>query len=227
MKSPKDPGNYSLEVRLSGHKTEHKKVSINPGRKAVVSFYLDPKISRARLFVTTSPLDCRIRILNINPVFHNGIELEKGKYKLEVSKQGYETKIQWVDIVSSQGIDLYVELEKNAVSSQSTGTADPGQTWTDPVTGMEFVWVEAGCYQMGSNSGGADEKPIHEVCVDGFWMGQYEVTQGQWKKIIGSNRVSRGGSWGSDPGDLRCARRGRGNPGNASDFLGFRLIRTD
>ena len=60
-----------LEKALKCAKTEHKKVSINPGRKAVVSFYLDPKISRARLFVTTSPLDCRIRILNINPVFHN------------------------------------------------------------------------------------------------------------------------------------------------------------
>jgi formylglycine-generating enzyme required for sulfatase activity len=28
--------------------------------------------------------------------------------------------------------------------------ADSGQkTWTDPVTGMEFVWVPGGCFQMG------------------------------------------------------------------------------
>ena len=32
-----------------------------------------------------------------------------------------------------------------------------------------------------------DEKPVHEICVDGFWMGKYEVTQGQWEKVIGSN----------------------------------------
>jgi formylglycine-generating enzyme required for sulfatase activity len=29
--------------------------------------------------------------------------------------------------------------------------------------------------------------PAHEVCVDGFWIGKYEVTQGQWKRIMGDN----------------------------------------
>ena len=28
----------------------------------------------------------------------------------------------------------------------------PGKTWTDPVTGMEFVWVPGDCYQMGCGS---------------------------------------------------------------------------
>ncbi|MBW2158239.1 MAG: formylglycine-generating enzyme family protein, partial [Deltaproteobacteria bacterium] len=32
-----------------------------------------------------------------------------------------------------------------------------------------------------------DEKPVHEVCVDGFWMGKTEVTQGQWKQVMGEN----------------------------------------
>lgn len=64
-------------------------------------------------------------------------------------------------------------------------------TWRDSVTGMEFVWVSGGCYEMGcgisTDSCGSNEKPAHEVCVDGFWMGRYEVTQGQWKKVMGYN----------------------------------------
>jgi formylglycine-generating enzyme required for sulfatase activity len=28
----------------------------------------------------------------------------------------------------------------------------------------------------------------HEVCVDGFWMGKYEVTQGEWQKVMGNIR---------------------------------------
>ncbi|ODS32120.1 MAG: Formylglycine-generating sulfatase enzyme [Candidatus Scalindua rubra] len=32
-----------------------------------------------------------------------------------------------------------------------------------------------------------DEKPVHEVCVDDFYIGKYEVTQGQWKDIMGNN----------------------------------------
>ena len=60
-------------------------------------------------------------------------------------------------------------------------------TYTEPVTGMEFVWVPKGCFQMGSNNGASDEKPVHEVCVDGFWMGKYEVTNAQFRKFRSSH----------------------------------------
>jgi formylglycine-generating enzyme required for sulfatase activity len=63
----------------------------------------------------------------------------------------------------------------------------PGDIWTDPVSGMEFVFVQGGCYKMGSDSGDRDETPVHEVCVDDFWMGKYEVTKGQWNKIMDIN----------------------------------------
>ena len=39
---------------------------------------------------------------------------------------------------------------------------------------------------MGSDEGG-DEKPVHEVCLDDYYIGKYEVTQGQWSKIMGNN----------------------------------------
>jgi len=70
-------------------------------------------------------------------------------------------------------------------------TPSAGKIWKEPVTGMEFVWVPEGCYEMGCGNWTSDcfrdEKPVHEVCVDGFWMGKTEVTQGQWKQIIGDN----------------------------------------
>ena len=63
----------------------------------------------------------------------------------------------------------------------------PGTTWTEPNTGMEFVWVPEGCYQMGCvDSSNCDEHP-HKVCVDGFWIGQYEVTQNEWRQLMGNN----------------------------------------
>ena len=54
---------------------------------------------------------------------------------------------------------------------------------------MEFVLVQGGCYQMGDGFGDgyADERPVHEVCVNDFYMGKYDVTQGQWKEIMGNN----------------------------------------
>jgi formylglycine-generating enzyme required for sulfatase activity len=54
---------------------------------------------------------------------------------------------------------------------------------------MEFVFVKGGCFQMGNTFGDGepDEKPVHEVCVDDFYMGKYEVTQGQWQTVMGAN----------------------------------------
>ena len=62
---------------------------------------------------------------------------------------------------------------------------ETGQVWKDPYLGMEFVWVPGGCYEMGDTFGNgySDEKPVHEVCVDGFWMGKYEVTVGQFRRF--------------------------------------------
>jgi formylglycine-generating enzyme required for sulfatase activity len=98
------------------------------------------------------------------------------------------------------GSAYYPESE---TSSSKSGDDDPsaGDTWTEPVTGMEFVRVPGGCYQMGCGSWDGNcydsEKPVHEVCLDGFWMGRYEVTQGEWKKIMGNNpsRFDKGNNY--------------------------------
>ncbi|MDD8025795.1 MAG: formylglycine-generating enzyme family protein [Acidobacteriota bacterium] len=58
-----------------------------------------------------------------------------------------------------------------------------GQEWQDSVTGTKFVLIPAGVFDMGSNSGDPDEKPIHRVSVNGFWIGKYEVSVGQWRQF--------------------------------------------
>jgi len=53
----------------------------------------------------------------------------------------------------------------------------------------EFVLVKGGCYRMGDTFGVGrpDELPVHEVCADDFYLGKYEVTQGQWQGVMGYN----------------------------------------
>ena len=59
------------------------------------------------------------------------------------------------------------------------------KTWKEPITGMEFVYLPAGCFLMGSPQTEVgrepDEGPVHEVCLDGFWMGKTEVTNAQYR----------------------------------------------
>jgi len=64
-----------------------------------------------------------------------------------------------------------------------------GNSYTDPTTGMEFVRVKGGCFQMGDTFGDGqdDEKPVHEVCVDDYSIGKTEVTVGQFRQFIDSS----------------------------------------
>ena len=63
-----------------------------------------------------------------------------------------------------------------------------GTIKTEPKTGMQFVWVPSGCFNMGSDNGAADEKPVHNVCFNqGFWMSKYEVTQAQYQRVMEEN----------------------------------------
>ena len=60
----------------------------------------------------------------------------------------------------------------------------------------EMVVLPAGSFEMGSNENG-DERPVHRVNVPSFLIGKTEVTQGQWKAVMGSNQ-SRFSQCGDD-----------------------------
>jgi len=57
--------------------------------------------------------------------------------------------------------------------------------FTEPHTGMDFVNIPAGCFTMGDTNGDGqgDEKPLHQVCLDSFSLGKYEVTNAQYRKF--------------------------------------------
>ena len=63
-----------------------------------------------------------------------------------------------------------------------------GTIFNDPVSGLDFVWIPAGTFQMGCRAPEScedDEMPTHFVTLDGFWMAQTETTQGQWARALG------------------------------------------
>jgi formylglycine-generating enzyme required for sulfatase activity len=49
-----------------------------------------------------------------------------------------------------------------------------------------MVLIPTGSFSMGSSSH-LTEQPIHQVAISGFLLGKYEVTQGEWMAIMGSN----------------------------------------
>lgn len=54
-----------------------------------------------------------------------------------------------------------------------------------------MVYVEGGTFQMGATEEQGwdvmdNEKPVHEVTLDSFYIGKYAVTQAQWQAVMGT-----------------------------------------
>ena len=77
---------------------------------------------------------------------------------------------------------------KPAVKEKSAASALAGTIFKDCADCPEMVVISAGGFDMGSNSGNDNEKPVHRVTIGkAFALGKTEVTQGQWKAIMGDN----------------------------------------
>jgi len=84
---------------------------------------------------------------------------------------------------------LLIGLSGCGGGSDPETTSKPVSSTADQTTGMVLVKVAGGTYSMGDTfgDGATDEKPTRQVSVGDFYIGKYEVTQGEWQKVMGSN----------------------------------------
>ncbi len=93
-----------------------------------------------------------------------------------------------VKLAAGQVMELEARTKAEEGSSKNEETL---KTYTNSI-GMEFVPVLAGEFDMGSlaNEAGRydDEGPVHRVkLTKAFYMGKFEVTQKQWRDVMGTN----------------------------------------
>ncbi|MFA5648214.1 MAG: formylglycine-generating enzyme family protein [Bacteroidales bacterium] len=90
-----------------------------------------------------------------------------------------------------------IKLQRGALTTIETievahgGSKDYSFTLSNTVDPFEgqLVFVKGGTFKMGdlSGDGSREETPVHQVTVNDFYMGKFEVTQSQWESIMGSN----------------------------------------
>jgi len=72
------------------------------------------------------------------------------------------------------------------------------------VAGIKLCWCPAGRFMMGSPANEPERRPgenqVQVTLTKGFWTGKYEVTQGQWKDVVGKlpGELTPGGGEGDD-----------------------------
>ena len=57
------------------------------------------------------------------------------------------------------------------------------RTATDPPS-RDMTWIPGGTFRMGSDQFYAEERPVHDVTVDGFWMDEHQVTVADFRRFV-------------------------------------------
>ncbi len=195
-----NPGSYRVRAEKEGYESQKKRVRVRAGRTATVRLYLEEMQKMGRLYVHPTPEDARVKIMNIGLNYHEGIELEPGKYKIRVDKQGYEEVDRVERLRAGEDLDVYVDLEHTESSRSVEVWADEvtqdiriGWTaWSDAevLTKMtKYILEEIGCnVQLVMSDIGIQYQAIAKKNIDIMLMAWLPKThKNYWKKY--SNRV--------------------------------------
>ena len=146
----------------------------------------------------------------------------KGFIKVSVNSVSVSKKSS--DSVSVSVSKKILTLALTLTLSLTLSVVVNGEEGKDIEVPIEMIFVKGGCFQMGNlfadeennnkvpaykesslfgdgNREFNDEVPVHEVCVDDFYIGKYEVTVSEFEKFVNetgyiSDAEKRGGCFG-------------------------------
>jgi len=111
---------------------------------------------------------------------------------------GVNSLIQNLPVESTPTIQLPTFTPKLPTATKPpTNTPPPTSTFTPAPgigstmigkDGMNLVFVPSGEFVMGSNTN--DERPIHQVDLDAYWIDQTEVTNSMYQKCVEADRCT-------------------------------------
>ncbi len=121
-----------------------------------------------------------------------------------------------VDVTTAEVVKLYNAENKNMnnasevvavarevaynLAANTPSTLPAHQNYTEDAFGlnMKMIWVEGGSFMMGctkeQGKGEKDEKKVHRVTLEGYYIGMLEVTQAQWATVMLTNSSSTKGA---------------------------------
>ncbi len=165
--------------------------SASPGQKAVI-----PKKGEMSFFGTYLWKHYATAIEAGNPSWESIFAATTTDTKTAVGNVG-ETQVpknKWIQANSNCGGDNPCSADSDGDGyndcvdkcKYEKGTAPDGCRHDLPEF-VDMVQVQGGTFQMGSNDGDSDEKPVHSVTLRGYYIGRTEVTQKQWREIMGTS----------------------------------------
>ena len=157
--------------------------------KETVTIEIYPEIETGNVQLVTIPTDAKWLLVGDAGESYEGVgrgsitDVPIGNYELNVNADGYKKHHELFELVAGETVRKQVQLKEGSdiVSFKSA-------------IGIEMIAVIGGNFQMGSESGSSDEKPVHTVAVRDFYIGKYEVKQSQWEAVMGRKTSQQSGN---------------------------------
>ncbi|MDO9390969.1 MAG: SUMF1/EgtB/PvdO family nonheme iron enzyme [bacterium] len=155
---------------------------------------IESKIEYGSVKVVSMPSDAKI-ILDGVEVGKTPAQLDKieaGAWQIRLIKYGYQQYDTIVTIGKESPSSINALLSKTPITQTPDLKAEPQNVLLSPLgkgeirnekDGSILVEVAEGDFSMGSNNRSPEEKPVHKVYLDKYYIGKYEVTVGQFKKF--------------------------------------------
>lgn len=192
-------GTYELETRKAGHRpqTTTRDIAVTTEPQTIRLQAPIPIYGEAD--IASSPMMADIYIDNVKrgqtPQLID--QLLIGQHQVRLTRQGYADYTSTLTVKEGETASVNATLTNEVAqapttpsSSSTESSGDSQRTITVGNVSFTMIRVEGGTFQMGATkemeNPNDDEKPVHQVTLSSYYIGETEVTQALWKAVMGT-----------------------------------------
>jgi hypothetical protein len=182
-----EAGSYTLRLTKEGYRVHEEPLTLPADKETRTRVAL--RSTRGTLDVTSTPPGAIVAIAGTprgqTPLT---LPLEEGTYALQLRLPRHKTEARQAAIAGERVTRLHVDLLPGPKGG------DIERRGTDPA---EMVYLPAGSFTMGDThgEGSTDEKPVHQVFVNAFWLDRTEVTNARFARFAQTGAYRPQGEW--------------------------------
>jgi formylglycine-generating enzyme required for sulfatase activity len=175
-------GDHLFESRKENHRQTAITKAISPSISRLVFNLADPTPIMGTINVMSTPGMAEVyldgELLGRTPLMQDVIV---GSRKVVIHKGGFCNFEQTIRVEDGKMVDIVANMKE----------LPPPYVETINGLNLKMIFVDGGTFAMGSNDG---EYYEHNVTLDSYYIGETEITQAQWRAIMGSNPSSYTGN---------------------------------
>lgn len=187
-------GEHFMETKQTSHRSQSRVIYIQPNEVTKSIQLPEPLPIYGNLSVEVLPdfADIYIDGINVGQTPKIIPKILIGEHKVQVYAEGKRSMEKIITIRENEMLSVTGELQDDGKEIGQSISSNDDLVFN--INGVQFTMkrVEGGIFMMGATPeqdrvASDDEKPVHSVKLDTYYIGETEVTQALWFAVMGSN----------------------------------------